>query len=105
MREVVGLAYFAICAAIAIWATRRTRTADDFFVAGRGVGLVPFAIAAMASTLSGFAFIGGTGLVYSVGMTAIFLILPAGGDQYARRLGAGEADASIGEREEADHRP
>jgi len=78
MREVVGLAYFAICAAIAIWATRRTRTADDFFVAGRGVGLVPFAIAAMASTLSGFAFIGGTGLVYSIGMTAIFLILPAG---------------------------
>ena len=78
MREAVGLAYFAICAAIAVWATRRTRTADDFFVAGRGVGLVPFAIAAMASTLSGFAFIGGTGLVYSVGMTAIFLILPAG---------------------------
>jgi len=78
MREVVGLAYFAICAAIAVWATRRTRTADDFFVAGRGVGLVPFAIAAMASTLSGFAFIGGTGLVYSLGMTAIFLILPAG---------------------------
>ncbi|MFM9013267.1 MAG: sodium:solute symporter family transporter [Gemmatimonadota bacterium] len=78
MREVVGLAYFVICAAIAVWATRRTRTADDFFVAGRGVGLVPFAIAAMASTLSGFAFIGGTGLVYSLGMTAIFLILPAG---------------------------
>ncbi|MFM8602875.1 MAG: sodium:solute symporter family transporter [Gemmatimonadota bacterium] len=78
MREVVGLAYFAICAAIAVWAMRRTRTADDFFVAGRGVGLVPFAIAAMASTLSGFAFIGGTGLVYSLGMTAIFLILPAG---------------------------
>ncbi|MGA1360071.1 MAG: sodium:solute symporter family transporter, partial [Gemmatimonadaceae bacterium] len=78
MRELVGLAYFAICAAIAVWAARRTRTADDFFVAGREVGLVPFAIAAMASTLSGFAFIGGTGLVYSVGMTAIFLILPAG---------------------------
>ncbi|MEY3701473.1 MAG: hypothetical protein RI891_765, partial [Gemmatimonadota bacterium] len=32
----------------------------------------------MASTLSGFAFIGGTGLVYALGMTAIFLILPAG---------------------------
>ncbi|MBM3884334.1 MAG: sodium/proline symporter [Gemmatimonadetes bacterium] len=78
MRELVGLAYFAICAAIAVWASRRTRTADDFFVAGRGVGLVPFAIAAMASTLSGFAFIGGTGLVYSIGMTALFLILPAG---------------------------
>ncbi|MEY3701018.1 MAG: hypothetical protein RI891_310 [Gemmatimonadota bacterium] len=78
MRELVGIAYFAICAAIAVWATRRTKTADDFFVAGRGVGLVPFAIAAMASTLSGFAFIGGPGLVYGIGMTAVFIILPAG---------------------------
>jgi len=78
MRELMGIAYFAICAAIAVWATRRTKTADDFFVAGRGVGLVPFAIAAMASTLSGFAFIGGPGLVYGIGMTAVFIILPAG---------------------------
>jgi Na+/proline symporter len=78
MRELVGIAYFAICAAIVVWATRRTKTADDFFVAGRGVGLVPFAIAAMASTLSGFAFIGGPGLVYGIGMTAVFIILPAG---------------------------
>ncbi len=38
---------------------------------------MPFAIAAMASTLSGFAFIGGPGLVYSIGMTAVFIILPA----------------------------
>lgn len=59
MRELIGLAYLAICAAIAVWAARRTRTPDDFFVAGRGVGLVPFAIAAMATTLSGFAFVGG----------------------------------------------
>ena len=73
----VGIAYFAICAAIGGWAARRTHTADDFFVAGRNVTLLPFAIAAMASTLSGFAFIGGPGLVYTMGMTAIFIILPA----------------------------
>ena len=73
----VGLAYFAAVALIALWAARRTRTADDFFVAGRSVGLVPFALAAMASTLSGFAFIGGPGLVYAIGMTAVFIILPA----------------------------
>ena len=78
MRELIGLAYLAICAAIAVWAARRTRTPDDFFVAGRGVGLVPFAIAAMATTLSGFAFVGGPGLVYAIGMTAVFIILPAG---------------------------
>lgn len=73
----VGIAYFLICAAIGWWATQRTRTAEDFFVAGRGLGVVPFAIAAMATTLSGFAFIGGPGLVYSMGMTAVFIILPA----------------------------
>ena len=73
----VGIAYFLCCAAIGWWASRRTRTAEDFFVAGRSIGLVPFAIAAMASTLSGFAFIGGPGLVYAMGMTAVFIILPA----------------------------
>ncbi len=74
---VVGLAYFAACGLIGWLAARRTRDAEAFFVAARGVGLVPFAIAAMASTLSGFAFIGGPGLVYSIGLTAVFIILPA----------------------------
>lgn len=73
----VGVAYFLACALIGWWAARRTRSAEDFFVAGRGIGLLPFALAAMASTLSGFAFIGGPGLVYSIGLTALFIILPA----------------------------
>lgn len=77
MNIAVGISYFLCCAAIGWWASRRTRTAEDFFVAGRSIGLVPFAIAAMASTLSGFAFIGGPGLVYAMGMTAVFIILPA----------------------------
>lgn len=73
----IGVAYFLACGAIGWWASRRTRTAEDFFVAGRGIGLVPFALAAMASTLSGFSFIGGPGLVYAIGMTAVFIILCA----------------------------
>lgn len=73
----IALAYFFVCAAIGAWAAKRTRTAHDFFVAGRGIGLFALAIAAMASTLSGFAFVGGPGLVYSIGIGAIFLILPA----------------------------
>jgi SSS family transporter len=73
----VGIGYFLVCAAIGWWASRRTKSAEDFFVAGRGIGLIPFALAAMASTLSGFAFIGGPGLVYLIGMTAVFIILPA----------------------------
>ena len=72
----VAVAYFAVVAAIGVWATRRTRTASDFFVAGQGIGLWALAIASMAATLSGFAFIGGPGLVYSVGIGAVFIILP-----------------------------
>lgn len=73
----VGVAYFAACACIGWLAARRTKSAEDFFLAGRSVGLLPFAIAAMATTLSGFSFIGGPGLVYSIGLTAVFIILPA----------------------------
>lgn len=72
----IALAYFLIVAAIATWATRRTRSASDFFVAGAGVGLWTLAIAKMAATLSGFAFIGGPGLVYTIGIGAVFIILP-----------------------------
>ncbi|MCU0636747.1 MAG: sodium/proline symporter [Gemmatimonadaceae bacterium] len=73
----VALVYFAVVAAIGVWASRRTRSASDFFVAGQGIGLWPLAIAAMAATLSGFAFIGGPGLVYTLGVGALFLVLPA----------------------------
>jgi Na+/proline symporter len=73
----VVIAYFVVVAMIGTWATRRTQSASDFFVAGQGIGLVTLAIAAMAATLSGFAFIGGPGLVYTVGLGAVFIVLPA----------------------------
>ena len=72
----IAVGYFLIVAAIATWATRRTKSASDFFVAGAGVGLWTLAIAKMAATLSGFAFIGGPGLVYTIGIGAVFIILP-----------------------------
>ena len=58
---VVAVLYFVVVAAIAIWAARRTRTAEDFFVAGKGIGVWTMTLAAMAATLSGFIFIGGPG--------------------------------------------
>ena len=72
----VAVTYFVLVAAIATWATRRTKSARDFFVAGAGVGLWTLAIAKMAATLSGFAFVGGPGLVYTIGLTGVFIILP-----------------------------
>src|SRR5688500_13243431 len=73
----VAIAYFVIVALIGAWATKRTRTARDFFVAGEGIGLFPLTLATMSATLSGFAFIGGPGLVYTLGLGAMFIILPA----------------------------
>lgn len=74
---VVGIAYFLVVAAIGVWALRRTRTAGEFFVAGRGIGLWALAFSAMAATLSGFVFIGGPGLLYSVGLGALYIMLSA----------------------------
>ncbi|CAN5861177.1 proline permease [soil metagenome] len=73
----VAVVYFVIVTAIGVWATRRTRTAKDFFVAGQGIGLLALTLSAMSATLSGFAFIGGPGLLYALGLGAMFIILPA----------------------------
>ena len=73
----IALLYAAIVAGISVRASRRTRSARDFFLAGGGVGVWTLAIATMAATLSGFTFIGGPGLVYSIGLGAMFIILPA----------------------------
>ncbi len=74
---VVAAFYFVVCAAIATWAARRTRTSEDFFVAGQGIGLWTMTLAAMAATLSGFIFIGGPGLLYQAGIGALFISLSA----------------------------
>ncbi|MEO8192757.1 MAG: hypothetical protein ABI681_02825 [Gemmatimonadales bacterium] len=73
----VGLVYFSVIIAISIWAARRTRTASDFFVAGHGIGLIALTVASVSTSVSGFAFIGGPGLIYTVGLGAMFIVLPA----------------------------
>ncbi len=73
----VGIAYFAVIAAISVWAARRMRTASDFFVAGNGIGLVALTVASVSTSVSGFAFIGGPGLMYATGFAAMFIVLPA----------------------------
>ncbi|HEX6575303.1 MAG TPA: hypothetical protein VF042_10070 [Gemmatimonadaceae bacterium] len=73
----VGLAYFTVIIAISVWAARRTRTASDFFVAGHGIGLVALTVASVSTSVSGFAFVGGPGLMYTVGLGAMFIVLPA----------------------------
>jgi Na+/proline symporter len=73
----VAVLYALVTAAIGIWGSRRTRSAGDFFAAGRRLGPFTLALAAMAATLSGFTFIGGPGFLYSAGLGALLIFLPA----------------------------
>lgn len=69
------LIYFALCIGVGIWALRRTKSSHDFFMAGRELGIIVTAFALFSSTLSGFGFVGGPGLVYNQGMTSVWMIV------------------------------
>lgn len=70
--------YMLLCVVVGIWAMRRTHSSSDFFVAGRHLGPIVLALAVFSSTLSGFGFVGGPGLVYSSGMTSMWMVIIAG---------------------------
>jgi len=67
--------YAVACFGVGLWALRRTRSSRDFFVAGRDLGVWVTGIAIFSSTLSGFGFVGGPGLVYRMGMTSVWIVL------------------------------
>ena len=67
--------YFVICILVGIWAMRKTHSASDFFIAGKGLGPVVVGLAVFSSTLSGFGFVGGPGLVYNMGMTSVWMVI------------------------------
>jgi len=59
--------YLLICILIGIWATRKTKSASDFLIAGRSLGMFVMAIAAFTSIQSGFGLLGGAGQTFSAG--------------------------------------
>jgi SSS family transporter len=61
--------------AIGLVTLRHNRTASDFFLAGKRIGLVPLTFSTMASIMSGFVFVGGPGLFYEVGMGSFWIII------------------------------
>lgn len=68
-------AYFLLCIGVGLWAMSRTKSMHDFFIAGRNLGVFVTAIAIMSSTMSGFGFVGGPGMVYSMGSTSFWMII------------------------------
>ncbi|MDH3650792.1 MAG: hypothetical protein OEQ53_13995 [Saprospiraceae bacterium] len=69
--------YMLLCIGIGLWALRRTKTTKDFFMAGRNLGVMVTAFAVFSSTLSGFGFVGGPGLVYRMGMSSVWMVVCA----------------------------
>ncbi len=67
--------YMLACIGVGLWALRRTHSARDFFMAGRNIGVFVTGMAVFSSTLSGFAFVGGPGLVYAMGMSSIWIVV------------------------------
>lgn len=67
--------YMILCIGVGIWALRQTKSAHDFFMAGRDLGVMVTAFAVFSSTLSGFGFVGGPGLVYKLGMSSVWMIV------------------------------
>jgi Na+/proline symporter len=65
--------YLVLCVAVGIWAMRRTKSAGDFFVAGRSLGPAVVGLAIFSSTMSGFGFVGGPGMVYSSGISSLWM--------------------------------
>ncbi len=71
-----AVVYLVATLGIGVWALRRTRGAADFFVAGRGVGVVAAGLATMAAAFSGFVFLGGPGFTYRIGLAALLINVP-----------------------------
>jgi SSS family transporter len=67
--------YMAMCVGVGLWALRRTKSTKDFFMAGRDLGMMVTALAVFSSTLSGFGFVGGPGLVYRMGISSLWMIV------------------------------
>ncbi len=67
--------YFLLCIGVGVWALRRTKSSQDFFMAGRQLGVMVTAFAIFSSTLSGFGFVGGPGLVYDLGISSLWMIV------------------------------
>ncbi|MEL7058835.1 MAG: sodium/proline symporter [Acidobacteriota bacterium] len=78
MIAATAVLYLGLVLAVGLWATRRTKTAQDFFVAGKDLGLIVTSLAIMSAIFSGFLFIGGPGLTYRLGVASFFISFSVG---------------------------
>ena len=66
------LSYWSYCIYWGWRGARQARTASDYFLANRSIGLWVFVLAATATSFSGWTFVGHPGTIYSVGLPYAF---------------------------------
>ncbi len=64
--------YWSYCIFWGIKGARQARTASDYFLAGRSIGLWVFVLAATATSFSGWTFVGHPGTIFNVGLPYAF---------------------------------
>ena len=67
--------YLLMCIVIGLWAMRQTKSLDDYLMAGRHLGFIVTTVAIFSSTMSGFGFVGGPGLVYRMGLSSMWMCI------------------------------
>ena len=83
--------YMLACIGVGLWAMRRTKSTRDFFMAGRHLGVMLTGVAMFSSTMSGFGFVGGPGLIYSLGLSSVWMVITAS-------IGTAMGDFLVGKR-------
>lgn len=69
------IVYFVVSFLIGIYGVKKIKDAEHYFGARKLFGTFVTSIAAFASIMSGFGFVGGPGLVYSLGATSLWITL------------------------------
>ena len=68
------IGYKLVLILVGLWASRRTRTESDFFLAGQGVGAWVSGLSYAASTSSAWVLLGFSGFVYLNGVSALWMV-------------------------------
>ncbi len=69
---VFTIGYWTYCIYWGVRGARQARTASDYFIAGRTIGLWVFVLAATATSFSGWTFVGHPGTIFNVGLPYAF---------------------------------
>ena len=70
---IIVICYLIVLIGVGIWVARRTKTTEDFMVAGRNIGIWKFTAAMAACVIGGSLTMGSSTLAYNFGIGAIWL--------------------------------